>query len=665
MNINDVMRSAIYHYKNGSLEQAEALCRKILTKKPKHADAFNLLGLISYERRNFDAAIAHIKTALQYDPFNSYYYNNLGTAYKAKKELNEALIYYRRAVQLNPAFAEAYNNLGSLLQWKRELDEAMACYRKALQLSPKYADAYFNLGTAFRVKGQPDEAIRYYLKALQLNPNLVEAHNNLGALFKERGELHEALIYFKKVLELRPQFVEAFNNIGSILGDQGKMVDAEKYYRQALHLNPDFAVCHSNLLLTMNYSSRYDTRAIYLEHLSFAKRFAEPLSSGILPHTNDRTSQRPLKIGYVSPDFRRHPVGYFIKPILTSHDREQFEVFCYSDVISPDEITKLIQAYSFHWRDIVGMTDEQAAALVRSDKIDILVDLAGHTSCNRMLLFARKPAPVQASWLGYPNTTGLPTMDYRIVDNYTDPPGMTDPFYTEKLMRMSETFLCYHPEKDSPEVGPLPALRSGHVTLGSFNIISKVSPEAISVWSHILREIPNSRLLLKAKSLFDKGTRQYLADLFKQQGITEDRLALMSYTESYNEHLGTYNKIDVGLDTFPYNGTATTCEAAWMGVPVVTLAGERHASRVGLSLLSNIGIPDLAATTEDEYIDKAVKLAVDFRKLQSLREKLRLMMLQSPLTNAGRFTANLEDCYRAMWQAYCYESTPPASESVI
>jgi protein O-GlcNAc transferase len=653
MNINNVMRSAIYHYNKGGLEQAEALCRKILTKKPKHADAFNLLGLISYERRNFDAAIVHIKRALQYDPVNSHFYNNLGTAYKAKKELDEALICYRKAVQLNPAFAEAYNNLGSALQWKRELDEAMACYRKALQLSPKYADAYYNLGTAFRVKGQPDDAIKYYLKALQLDPNLVEAHNNLGALFKERGELREALIYFQKVLELRPQFVEAYNNIGSILGDQGKMVDAEKYYRQALHLNPDFAVCHSNLLLTMNYSSRYDTRTIYLEHLSFSKRFAEPLSAGILPHTNDRTSRRPLKIGYVSPDFRRHPVSYFIEPVLASHNREQFEVFCYSDVISPDEVTKQIRAYSFHWRDTVGMTDDQAAALVRSDKIDILVDLAGHTSCNRMLLFARKPAPVQASWLGYPNTTGLPTMDYRIVDNYTDPPGMTDLFCTEKLMRMPETFLCYHPEKDSPEVGPLPALRSGHIAFGSFNIISKVTPEAVSVWSHILREIPNSRLLLKAKSLFDKGTQEYLADLFKQQGITEDRLVLTSYIESYNEHLGAYNKIDIGLDTFPYNGTTTTCEAVWMGVPVVTLAGDRHASRVGLSLLSNIGLPELAATTEDEYIDKTVKLAMDFRKLQSLREKLRLMMMQSPLTNAGRFTANLEDCYRAMWRAYC------------
>jgi protein O-GlcNAc transferase len=653
MNIDRAMQSAIDEYNKGNSEQAEALCRKILQKKPKHADSLNLLGLISYERKNYDASIGHIQKAVQYAPDNFYFHNNLGTAYKAKQMLDEAITSYHKALQLNPGSAEAYNNLGSVLQGKRNLDEAMACYRKALQLKPDFADAYFNLGTAFRAKGQPDEAIAHYQKALQLNPNFVEAYNNLGVDFKEKGRLHEALIYFQKVLELIPQFVEAYNNIGSILGDQGKIDEAERYYRLALRLKPDFPVCHSNLLLTMNYSSRHDARTIYMEHLSFSRQFAEPLSAGILPYTNDRISQRRLKIGYVSPDFRRHSVNYFLDPVLAAHTREQFEVFCYSDVLSPDEVTRQIQSYPVQWRDIVGMTDEQAAALVRMDKIDIFVDLAGHTGYNRMLLFARKPAPLQVSWLGYPNTTGLPTVDYRIVDKYTDPPGLTDPFYTEKLMRLPETFLCYRPEQDSPEVGPLPAPRAGYITFGSFNIISKITPEAVVIWSRILKETPNSRLLLKAKSLFDKGTREYLADLFRQQGITEGRLVFTFHTESYKEHLGLYNEIDIGLDTFPYNGTTTTCEAAWMGVPVITLAGDRHASRVGLSLLTNMGLPELIAKTEDEYIDIAVKLAADTERLQFLRERLRDMMSHSALTDTGQFTLNLENCYRAMWQTYC------------
>jgi predicted O-linked N-acetylglucosamine transferase (SPINDLY family) len=653
MNIDRAIQSAIDEYNKDRLEPAEALCNKILQKKPKHADSLNLLGLIFYERKNYDAAIGRIQKALQYDPNNFYFHNNLGTAYKAKMKLDEAITCYQKALQLNPNFADAHNNLGTVLQGKRYLDEAMTCYQKALQLNPNFADAYFNLGTAFRVKGQMDEAIACYRKALQLNPNFVEAYNNLGVDFKERGELREALTYFQRVLELSPQFVEAYNNIGSILGDQGKIEDAERYYRHALQMKPDFSVCYSNLLLSMNYSPRHDNRTLYLEHLNFAKQFADPLSFSIPPHTNERIPLRRLRIGYVSPDFRRHSVNYFIEPVLAAHDREQFEVFCYSDVISPDEVTKHVQTYPLQWRDIVGMSDEQVSGLVRSDKIDILVDLAGHTGNNRMLLFARKPAPVQVSWLGYPNTTGLAAVDYRIVDNYTDPPGMTDQFYTEKLSRMPECFLCYQPEQDSPEIGPLPSQQKGFITFGSFNIISKITPEAVALWSRILKTVPNSTLLLKARSLFDKGTREYLGGLFMHQGIPEDRLTFMFHTESYQQHLGLYNEIDIGLDTFPYNGTTTTCEALWMGVPVVTLAGDRHASRVGASLLSAIGLSELIAKTDEEYLETAVALAHDIDRLQSLRERLRDRMKQSPLINAERFTVNLENCLREMWQQYC------------
>jgi protein O-GlcNAc transferase len=652
MNLDKTLQSAIGHYNNGDLDQAEALCRKILVKKPKHVDALNLLGLTAYGKKNYDAAISHIRKALQYAPSNFYFHNNLGTAYKAQKQLDDAAACYRKALQLNPHFADAHNNLGTVLQAKRELDEAMTCYRTALQLRPDYADAYFNLGTAFRVKGQGDEAIACYRKALQLNPSFVEAYNNLGVDSKERGDLQEALLHFQKVLQLNPAFVEAYNNIGSILGDQGKLAEAESYYRRALQMKPDFATCYSNLLLSMNYTD-HDNRMIYLEHLAFARQFAEPLRSGMTLHANERISDRRIKVGYVSPDFRRHSVNYFLEPVLAAHNREQFEVFCYSDVVSPDEVSQRIQTYPVQWRDIVGMTDAQAAALVRSDKIDILVDLAGHTGYNRMLLFARKPAPVQVSWLGYPNTTGLPAIDYRIVDTYTDPPGLTDEFYTEKLIRMPESFLCYHPEEDSPEVGPLPLLQAGHITFGSFNIISKVTPEAVAIWSHILKQVPDSTLLLKAKSLFDKGTREYIGDLFHRQGITADRLIFRFHTASYKEHLDMYNDIDIALDTFPYNGTTTTCEALWMGLPVVTLAGDRHASRVGMSILANIGLPELVADTLDRYIDTAVSLAGDLNRLRSLRTSLRRIMKGSVLTDADKFTSGIETLYRGIWKKWC------------
>ena len=300
----------------------------------------------------------------------------------------------------------------------------------------------------------------------------------------------------------------------------------------------------------------------------------------------------------------------------------------------------------------VGMSDEEVAELIRKDKIDILVDFAGHTANNRILLFARKPAPIQVSWIGYLATTGLSTIDYKIVDSYTDPPGKTEQFYTEKLIRLPESFLCYLPDKDSPEVGPLPALSTGHITFGSFNNFAKVTPEVFTLWARILNELPDSRLILKGKSFSDKTTCQYAINMFTERGISAERITLQSWDPS-PKHLESYNQVDIGLDTFPFNGATTTCEAIWMGVPVITLAGTAYHSRVGVSLLSNVGLPELIAKTHDEYIGIAVNLASDIEKLQLLRKSLRDRMSHSPLTDAKRFTANLEMCYHKMWENWC------------
>jgi protein O-GlcNAc transferase len=653
MHIDKTIQSAFEQYRSGNLDEAEALCRNILARKSKHADALSLLGLIFYQRKDYDTSIDYLQKASQQNPANYYLHNNLGTAYKARKDFDSAITCYRKALQLNPDFADAHNNLGSVLQEKMDIDKAILCYQEALGLDAQNADAYFNLGTAFKVKGEMDKAMACYGKALEFNPKFFEAYNNIGVDYKERGQLKEALSYFMKVLELNPMFFEAYNNIGSILIDQGKLREAEMYFRRALQLKPDFSGCFSNLLLGMNYSSAYDARTVYLEHLNFGKRFAESLSQAIRPHTNERTSERHLRIGYVSPDFRRHSVDFFLEPVLASHDRERFDVFCYSDVLTPDEVTQHIRELPLTWRDIACMSDEQVEDVVRSDAVDILVDLAGHTADNRMLLFARKPAPIQISWIGYPNTTGLRTMDYRIVDERTDPSGIADPFYTEKLIRMPVSFLCYQPEKDCPDAAPSPSLETGNVTFGSFNTVSKIDIATVRLWSRILKKVTDSRLLLKAKSLFDEGTREYLGASFRGQGISGERLVFMHHTASHREHLGLYRKVDVALDTFPYNGTTTTCEALWMGVPVITLAGDRHASRVGTSLLTNVGLPELVAQTGDEYVDIAARLADDVERLQFLHRNLRQMMENSPLMRPAQFTADLEKCYRQMWQAWC------------
>lgn len=620
MNINNAIKSAMENYQAGNLQQAETIYKKILRIKPNHFNALHMLGVICLQSKNYDAAIPYIKRAIQFHPDSANLYSNLGVALQEKGQLDEAITYYQKALELNTNQADVYNNMGAALQEKGQLDEAITCYQKAITLNPDHIQAYHALAAALVCKWQLNEAINVNNKILQVNASDVNAYYRLG----------------------------------NILMTQGKLSEAEKCFKHAIQLKPDELKPYRFLLMLMSYYPKYSGQNIYYEHLQFAKQFEEPLHSKIFSHTNERIINRRLKIGYVSPDFLSHPVAYFIEPVLISHNRDLFELFCYSDVSSPDEVTNRIKKYSDQWRNIVGTSDEKVAELIRKDKIDILVDLAGHTGIvNRILLFAHKPAPVQVSWIGYPTTTGLSTIDYKIVDSYTDPLGMTEQFYTEKLLRLPEIFLCYLPDKDSPDVDTLPGLTSGYITFGSLNNFVKVTPDVIALWSTILKAVPNSRLIMKSYSFFDITTRSYAKNLFINEGIEAERIELLQPVPSIKDHLSLYNKIDIALDTFPYNGTTTTCDALWMGVPVITLAGNTHASRVGISLLSNVGLPDLIANTSDEYALMAVNLTKDLRRLQSLRERLRGMMKDSSLCDAKRFTGNLEWRYRQMWETWC------------
>jgi len=535
---------------------------------------------------------------------------------------------------------------------KGDLEQAEHIYREILEVQPSNIHCYNNLGIILENKGQLDEAIIYYQKALQIVPDFVRSYYNLGLVLTKKKQFHEAMQCYIKVLQLDRNLIEAYVNLGNILKDQGKISEAEKYYKHAIKLEPDLRTPYEALLVAMNYNPAHTPENIFSEHLSYVKHFAESLYSYIKPHANERKPYRRLKVGYVSPDFKRHPVAYFIESTLIEHNREEFEVFCYSDVSIQDGVTKRIYQYADQWEDISGMTDENVAQLIRNNSIDILVDLAGYTANNRMLMFALKPSPVQASWIGYLTTTGLSTIDYRITDKYMDPPGVTEQFYTEKLIRLPESFLCYLPDRDSPNICKLPAQTLGKITFGSFNNLAKVTPEVISTWTKILNLMPDSQLIMKTFSLSDKTTRQYVLDMFMEKGINRNRITLLS-ADLPPRHLESYNLVDIGLDTFPFNGAATTCEAMWMGVPVITLTGTAYHSRVGISLLSNVGLPELVAKTSEEYISIAVNLAKDLKKLESLREDIRKMMMDSPLCDAKKFTRNLEQCYRTMWETWC------------
>ncbi|MEW6585450.1 MAG: tetratricopeptide repeat protein [Nitrospirota bacterium] len=637
----------------GQHSEAVAFYRKATRLDPAFSTAYYNLGNSLKDGGNTNEAITCYQKALQLDPTLVYAYNNLGIVYKQKGDIDEAIKHFKKALNINPLLANTHYNLGLSVLQKGDIDEAMDCYRKALQINPQYAEVYRDLGIALQMKGDYDAAIACYRKTLELNPNQPNVLNDMGLSLQEKGQIEEAMCCYKKAIEINHSLADAYVNLGNVLKDLGGLQQARDHYRRALEIRPDHTVACGNMLFAMNYDLSYDAQTIFTEHLAFAKKFAEPVSPELLHYANARNPERGLRIGYVSPDFKRHSVAYFIEPVLSAHNHEKHEIFCYSDVLFPDDVTKRIQGSADRWRGIAGMTDEAVCELIQRDTIDILIDLAGHTAKNRLLLFARKPAPVQVSWIGYPATTGLSTIDYKIVDHCTDPEGMTEQFYTEKLLRMPESFLCYLPYEDSPDIGPLPSLTKGWITFGSFNNFSKVSDQILSVWSAILNALPNSRLLLKSQALTAETARSRVLDHFVKEGVARERIEFMPFERSVKAHLDLYNRIDVALDTFPYHGTTTTCEALWMGVPVITLAGNTHVSRVGVSLLSNAGLPELVASTSGEYAAKAVSLANDTDRLKTLRERLRQMMKNSPLTDQKSFTAHLERAYCEMWKKWC------------
>ena len=683
----DALESAVRHYHAGDLQQAEEVSRGVLEHEPDNTEALHILGIIALQRGNYDIAfdlvskaviinasnptyhnslgnvlkkqgrldeaINCFQKALQLKPDFAFGYYNLGNTFKDQGRFDKAIECYQKALQLKPDFVESCNSLGCMLMNQGRFSDAIECYQKALQLKPDYVQAHSNFGNVLRGQGRLEEAAEHLQKALRLKPDYAEAYCNLGNVLQDQGKLSKAIECYQKVLQLKPGYVEAYSNLGAVLQNQGRVDEAIECYQKALQLKPDLSFAHSNLLMGLHYRDQIDPVELFSQHKRWAEQHASPFVGTIKPHINDRSPERCLRVGYVSPDFRMHSVAYFIEAVMASHDQADFETIYYSDVACPDSMTNRLKALAGCWRDIVGMSDEQVADLIRNDEIDILVDLAGHTAKNRMLLFARKPAPVQVTYLGYPDTTGLPTMDYRITDSWTDPPDQTDHLYTEELVRLAQGFLCYKPPEETPEVTKPPVLETENITFASFNNRPKITPEVVRLWSKILTLVPNAGLVLKSKPLSDPRTQELLLEMFVQNGVSPDRIRFVGYISSQFKHLELYNSIDVGLDTFPYNGTTTTCEALWMGVPVIVLAGETHASRVGVSLLTNAGLPELIAESAEEYVEKAVRLAGDLNRLKELRSNLRSIMSQSPLMDAKGLTRSMEEAYRQMWHRWC------------
>jgi predicted O-linked N-acetylglucosamine transferase (SPINDLY family) len=663
LTIQQAFDLAVRCHQAGRVQEAEQLYRQILQQQPQHSDAIHLLGVIAHQMGQNDVALDLIRRAIALNPRLGEAHSNLGNVLQQTGRLDQSIDAYRQAILLQSAFSKqphyavTQNNLGNALRDKGQIDEAIAAYREAIALRPDYAEAHSNLGRILADGGRIDEAIAAYHQAIAISPNLAEAHSNLGNILRDTGQFDQALDACKRAIAIRPNFATAHNNLGNLLKDQGEVDEAVAAYRTAITLKPTFAEAHSNLVYALHFHPGYDSQSIAEEHRRWNRRHAEPLAKCTSSHANDRTPDRRLRIGYVSADFRDHVVGRNLLPLYLHHDHRQFEITCYAQVARPDAITREFQQNADCWRNIMGLTDEQLAGQVIEDRIDILVDLSGHTAGNRLLVFARKPAPVQASYLGYPGTTGLSAIDYRITDALADPPGLTDHLQSERLRRLPQTNWCFAAPPDSPPVGPLPASGRGYVTFGSFNNFAKVTEPMLQAWGRILHHTPRSRLLLKAAGLASASARDRVCRQFAAQGIDPDRLDLRGRERDQQGHLALYGEMDIALDTFPYHGTTTTLEALWMGVPVITLAGQTHVSRVGVSLLSNVGLPELIAKTTHEYERAAVELGNNPQRVAALRLGMRERMRASPLMNAREFAGNVEAAYREMWRIWC-ESGP-------
>jgi predicted O-linked N-acetylglucosamine transferase (SPINDLY family) len=615
------LQAALTHFQAKRFPEAESLCREALSIDSASADAIGMLGLIAYQAGNPPAAIDLLNKAISLQPQHAKFHNDLGLVLSAIGKTEQAVKAFEEAIRLRANYAEAFNNLGTVLKRRQRLDDAITAYERATQLSPEFAEAFYNLGNCL----------------------------------KERGRLDDAVEAYRRALAIRPGFAEALCNAGTVLKDVGRQEEAVQFQKRAVEIMPDPGLA-STYLCTLQFDPSQSIEHILEEHARWDRTYAQPLSVAAPPHTNDPSPDRKLRLGYISPDLCLHPVAYCLMPVFRNHDHSAYEVYGYCDVDHPDAVTSQFRSHIDVWRDTRAYRDAQLADLVRSDKIDVLIDLAGHSNGNRLMAFARKPAPVRINWLGWPGTTGMESM-FRISDRYIDHPNVV---FRDKTMYMPDSFWCFDPmvvEEVEAQVNPLPALTNGYITFGCTNNFGKITGLTLDLWSAILSAVPKSRLLLRAPT---EQTRQRVLDRIAQSGVGSARIEFATKLPR-QQYWELYNRIDINLDATPYNGHVTTMDSAYMGVPMVSLAGGMPLARAGFSILSNLGLCELVAHDPQTYVRIAVELANNLPRLSDLRAILRDRIKSSALMDAPRFTRNIEALYRQAWRQWCASQSSPAA----
>lgn len=683
-NITEVLQQATEAIRYGSFMEAEIHCNAALGLDPDNADAYHLLGVIAMHDGRHDAAREYILKAISRNPAQSYYHNSLGLSYLNQGSFEEAALSFQQALQLKPDSAEMYGNLGNALIKRGQLAEAAAALGQAVALKPDFAEAYNMLGMAFINLEKPEEAIKAFSKLLTIKPDHAEAHYKIGKIFEERGKLKEAVYALEKAIKIKPDYVEAYNSLGNAYFKENRYEDALNAIYRALEINPRHANAynnlgfillglgridesidarkkavaynprsakfHASLVFALNYQPGITQEEQFKESLRWAEKNAKTYPMVDAVFQNPAKGDRKLKIGYVSADFREHAMAFFIEPLLKSHNRKKFEVYLFSNSLKVDEVTERMKLLADHYYDIAGKKDGEVVEQIRQAEIDILVDLSGHTAENRIEVFAQKAAPVQVSWLGYANTTGLSEIDYLLCDSIVIPEGQ-EQYYSETLVRLPQTFCCFQPLIEAPDIGDVPARKSGQVTFGCLNNLIKINDEVIGLWAQVLQAVPDSRLLMMGKAAFaEEFVRKRYLKLFNESGIDGSRIEMMPYLP-LEDFLAECNNIDIALDPFPFNGNTISCHTMWMGVPVITLPGDRYASRMGASVMNNLGLTDLVAVDKKHYVQIAQTLAENIDYLALLRKELRERMLSSPICDAQSFAQNVEAAYQQMWGA--------------
>ncbi|MEN6630186.1 MAG: tetratricopeptide repeat protein, partial [Sulfuricella sp.] len=696
------LKTALAHHQAGRLLQAEKIYWQILQTEPNHPEALHLLGVLAHQAGQNEIAADLINKAIQTDLKNSKFHDHLGTVYQALNRLDEAVACHQQALALKPDEAETHYNLGNTYNNLGKPDEAAACYQKALGLNPDYAEAYNNLGNTFRSQGKLDEAIVSFRGALAINPNYADAYNNLGGVFHDQSKLDEAIACCRKAVALKPdsaevhnslgnalcyhghiseaiacyhtalaidhEFSKAHSNLGMALCYQGQINEAIACYRTALAIDHGFSSAHSSLIFTLDMIAGLDTPALQQERKRWGEIHAAPLATKQRPHTNIPAPDRRLRIGYASADFRRHSAATAFGAMLVKFDHSRFDVVAYSNATNEDQYTLPFQQNVTLWRNIVGLSDDAVTQLIRDDEIDILVDLSGHTAGNRLLVFARKPAPIQVSAWGYPTGTGIPAMDALFSDSVVIPPEEKS-LYTEQV-RYLPNVVGFFGQEPFPAVGPLSALAAKSITFGSFNRLAKISRESLELWTRVLAAVPGSRLMLKSAEFDDIETRERVSRHFAEADIEPERLVMLGKTP-WHEHMTAFNQVDIALDPFPQGGGVTALEGLMMGVPIVTLRCPTFAGRVSASILTTLGLNDWIAETPEQYLQIAIEKTQNLEALANLRQDLRGRFMSSAIGDADLYVKAVEIEYRHLWQEWCgssasgselHENTAPVAE---